>query len=157
MTQNIEKLTFIGRPYSSKQSDSQRSFVHAYQEMEADPVFQKFITDNDFGSKRANLLVFSTEDFMYWYGVVTNKDLKVPSGLLRYVLPKAEVAQKQIPDSSNAFLQPINTLVGGFLKQLNQDGVKYYQNLGDSPTPYILQELDDNKKLTQTLYLKASK
>ena len=157
MTENIEKLTFIGRPYSSKQSDSQRSFVNAYQEMEADPVFQKFIADNNFGSNRANLLVFSTEDFMYWYGVVTDKELAAPAGLLRYVLPKAEVAQKQTPNSSNAFLQPVNTLVGGFLKQLDQDGVKYYQNLGDSPTPYILQELDANKKLTQTLYLKASK
>ena len=44
------------------------------------------------------------------------------------------------------------------LKKLATRGVKVYENVGDSPTPYVLQTLNlDTKKLTQTLYVEASK
>lgn len=158
MSEKIKnKVTFVGRPFPSSASDEQRSFAAAVQQMESDPTFQKFVTDNDLGKQRANLLVFGVEDFMFWYGVVLDHEVEVPSGLLKYGLPKAKVAEEELVDSNaDIFSLPINTTIKEFLSKLDKEGIKYYQNLGDSDTPYILQVFDGNKKLTQTMYLQVS-
>ncbi|EFR61353.1 hypothetical protein LBJG_01653 [Lactobacillus jensenii 1153] len=51
----------------------------------------------------------------------------------------------------------MNSSIPSFLKEVTAEGIKVYENLGDSPLPYVLQKVDlDTKKLTQVLYLKVS-
>lgn len=105
------------------------------------------------------MIVFGPDNFMYWYGVLTTKVRNIPSGLMKYQLPKAKVAEESSADQTLAFFNmPLNAVLPKFLKKLATRGVKVYENVGDSPTPYVLQTLNlDTKKLTQTLYVEASK
>ena len=95
---------------------------------------------------------------MYWYGVLADTD-KVPTGLMKFELPKAEVAEEEQENQNLVFFNlPLTSTVSSFVKKVVDSGIKVYQNLGDSDTPYMVWDLDmDTKKLTQDLYLKASK
>lgn len=155
----LDKVTFVGRPFPDSLIDEQKTFAQANMQMESDPVFQKFLKDNNLENNRANMVVFGPENFMYWYGVLAPNVENIPSGLMKFELPKAEVAQEESDNQSlSSFSMPLNATIQAFLKKLIENGVKVYENVGDSDTPYVIQDLDlDNKKLTQTLYLKASK
>ena len=155
----LDKVTFVGRPFPDSLIDEQKTFTQANMQMESDPVFQKFLKDNNLENNRANMVVFGPENFMYWYGVLAPNVENIPSGLMKFELPKAEVAQEESDNQSlSSFSMPLNATIQAFLKKLIENGVKVYENVGDSDTPYVVQDLDlDNKKLTQTLYLKVSK
>lgn len=154
----LDKVTFVGRPFPDSLIDEQKTFTQANMQMESDPVFQKFLKDNNLENNRANMVVFGPENFMYWYGVLAPNVENIPSGLMKFELPKAEVAQEESDNQSlSAFSMPLNATIQAFLKKLIENGVKVYENIGDSDAPYVVQDLDlGNKKLTQTLYLKAS-
>lgn len=154
----LDKVTFVGRPFPDSLIDEQKTFTQANMQMESDPVFKKFLKDNNLENNRANMVVFGPENFMYWYGVLAPNVENIPSGLMKFELPKAEVAQEESDNQSlSAFSMPLNATIQALLKKLIENGVKVYENVGDSDTPYVVQDLDlDNKKLTQTLYLKAS-
>ena len=152
-------VTFVGRPFPDTMMDKQRSYTACNMKMENDPVFQKFLQDNNLQKQRTNMIVFGPDNFMYWYGVLTTKVENIPSGLMKYQLPKAKVAEENSADQTLAFFNmPLNAVLPKFLKKLATRGVKVYENVGDSPTPYVLQTLNLNtKKLTQTLYVETSK
>ncbi|KRL21127.1 hypothetical protein [Lactobacillus gallinarum] len=99
------------------------------------------------------------DSFMYWYGVVTDVEAdKVPTGLMKFELPKAEI-DEEVEENQNLvyFNLPLNSTVPNFVKKVVANGVKVYENLGDSDTPYIVWNLDlDTKKLTQAFYVKVS-
>ena len=72
-------------------------------------------------------------------------------------LPKSEVAIKETNGDLANLSTPLNSSIPSFLKEVTAEGIKVYENLGDSPLPYVLQKVDlDTKKLTQVLYLKVS-
>ena len=154
----LDKVTFVGRPFPDSLIDEQKTFTQANMQMESDPVFQKFLKDNNLENNRANMVVFGPENFMYWYGVLAPNVENIPGGLMKFELQKAKVAQEESDNQSlSAFSMPLNATIQAFLKKLIENGVKVYENIGDSDTPYVVQDLDlGNKKLTQTLYLKAS-
>lgn len=98
------------------------------------------------------------DNFMYWYGVLVDAAVKVPAGLMKFELPKAEV-EEEVQENQNLvfFNLPLTNTVSTFVKKVMDNGVKVYQNLGDSDTPYMVWDLDmDTKKLTQDFYLKVS-
>ncbi len=77
---------------------------------------------------------------------------------MKYVLPKAEIAEEQETGALSNFNLPLNYIVPDFFGKLEKRGIKVFANPGDSETPYLIQDLDlDNKKLTKIWYLKASK
>lgn len=158
MTKQIEKKTFVGRAFPDSMMDAQRTFSEANKQVEDNETFQKFLADNNLQNKRTSMVVFGPENFMYWYGVLVDSDVEVPSGLLKYDLPKAEVAEETSENQNVIFFDlPLNTILPEFLKKVVDSGVEVYENIGDSPVPYVLADMDlDNKKLTQTLYVKAS-
>lgn len=158
MKKNVDKKMFVGRPFPDSLMNAQKSFMESNQQMENDETFQKFLADHDLENKRSVLIVSGPDSFMYWYGVQADVD-QVPTGLMKFVLPKAEVAEEDEENQNMVFFNlPLTSTVPNFLKKVTDSGVEVYQNLGDSDTPYILWDLDmDTKKLTQTLYLKVSK
>ncbi|RMC42158.1 hypothetical protein F5ESL0233_02305 [Lactobacillus sp. ESL0233] len=151
------QLTFIGRPFADQLLDEQRTFTQANLEMEQNEVFQSFLANNNLKAKRSNMIVFGPENFMYWYGVTVAKEIEVPQGLLRFVLPETQVAIKQQNNQNLSFFsQPLNVVVAQFLQEVRDEGIQTYENLGDSSMPYIVQDLNLNtKQLTQMLYLEA--
>ena len=153
-----EKVTFIGRPFPDQLMDEQKTFNEANMEMEQNQVFQNFITKNNLKNTRSSLVVFGPENFMYWYGVVASNETAVPKGLMKFVLPEAQVAIKEKDNQNISFFsQPLNVIISQFLAAVADEGIKIYQNPGDSLTPYVLQNLNlDTKKLTQELYLEDS-
>ena len=153
-----EKVTFIGRPFPDQLMDEQKTFNEANMEMEQNQVFQNFITKNNLKNTRSSLVVFGPENFMYWYGVVASNETAVPKGLMKFVLPKTQVAVEEKDNQSISFFsQPLNVIISQFLAAVADEGIKIYQNPGDSLTPYVLQNLNlDTKKLTQELYLEDS-
>lgn len=157
MKKNVDKKMFIGRPFPDGLMNAQKSFMESNQQMENDETFQKFLADHDLENKRSVLIVSGPDSFMYWYGVQADVD-QVPAGLMKFELPKAEVAEEDEENQNMVFFNlPLTSTVPNFLKKVTDSGVEVYQNLGDSDTPYILWDLDMNtKKLTQTLYLKVS-
>ena len=104
------------------------------------------------------MVVFGPENFMYWYGVVAPSNIKVSQGLMKFVLPETQVAIEEKTDQNISFFsQPLNMVISQFLAAVADEGIKIYQNPGDSLTPYVLQNLNlDTKKLTQELYLEDS-
>lgn len=158
MTKQIEKKTFVGRAFPDSMMDAQRTFSEANKQVEDDETFQKFLVDNNLQNKRTSMVVFGPENFMYWYGVLADSSVEVPNGLLKYDLPKAEVAEETSENQNVVFFDlPLNTVVPEFLKKVAESGVEIYENIGDSPVPYVIADMDlANKKLTQTLYVKAS-
>lgn len=153
-----EKVTFIGRPFPDQLMDEQKTFNEANMEMEQNQVFQNFITKNNLKNTRSSLVVFGPENFMYWYGVIAPNNIKVPQGLIKFVLPEAQVAITEKDNQNISFFsQPLNVIISQFLAAVADEGIKIYQNPGDSLTPYVLQNLNlDTKKLTQELYLEDS-
>lgn len=160
MKKNIEEKLFIGRPFPDSLMNAQKSFMESNQQMENDEVFQKFLADNNLENKRSALIVSGSDSFMYWYGVEANIEAdKVPTGLMKFELPKAEI-DEEVEENQNLvyFNLPLTSTVPNFVKKVVANGIKVYENLGDSDTPYIVWNLDmDTKKLTQVFYLKASK
>ena len=153
-----KKVTFVGRPFPDQLMDEQKTFNQANMEMEQNQVFLDFINKNNLENTRSSLVVFGPENFMYWYGVVAPNDIAVPQGLMKFVLPETQVAVEE-KDKQNIsfFSQPLNIVISQFLAAVADEGIKIYQNPGDSLTPYILQNLNlDTKKLTQELYLEDS-
>ena len=63
---------FIGKVFMPNQIDENKTYTIAIQEMENDPVFQKFIKDNGYENERASLVVFGPENFMFWYGILAD-------------------------------------------------------------------------------------
>lgn len=158
MKKNIEEKTFVGRPFPAGLMNAQKSFMDANQQMENDETFQKFLADNNLENKRTALIVSGPDSFMYWYGVLADVN-EVPTGLMKFELPKAEVAEEEQENQNLVFFNlPLTSTVSSFVKKVVDSGIEVYQNLGDSDTPYMVWDLDmDTKKLTQDLYLKASK
>ncbi|MGN1272108.1 MAG: hypothetical protein ACI4T3_03110 [Lactobacillus sp.] len=158
MKKNIDEKIFVGRPFPASLMNAQKSFMEANQQMENDETFQKFLADNNLENKRTALIVSGPDSFMYWYGVLADTD-KVPTGLMKFELPKAEVAEEEQENQNLVFFNlPLTSTVSSFVKKVVDSGIEVYQNLGDSDTPYMVWDLDmDTKKLTQDLYLKASK
>ena len=153
-----EKVTFVGRPFPDQLMDEQKTFNQSNMEMEQNQVFQDFITKNNLKNTRSSLVVFGPENFMYWYGVIAPNEVEVPKGLMKFVLPKTQVAVEEKDNQSISFFsQPLNVIISQFLAAVADEGIKIYQNPGDSLTPYVLQNLNlDTKKLTQELYLEDS-
>ncbi|MDF7683670.1 hypothetical protein PT287_09190 [Lactobacillus sp. ESL0679] len=159
MKQAQEELTFVGRPFPDAMMDQEKTFSGCNLEMENNVVFQKFLKSNHLTGKRSSLVVFGPENFMYWYGVIAPKEVKVPAGLMKFVLPQTQVARVELPEQSLAFFnQPLNFVLPELIGKVTDAGIQVYENMGDSTTPYILQSLDlDTKKLSQDLYLEDSK
>ena len=153
-----KKVTFVGRPFPDQLMDEQKTFNESNMEMEQNQVFQDFVTKNNLTNTRSNMVVFGPENFMYWYGVIATNDIDVPKGLMKFVLPEAQVAIKEKDNQNISFFsQPLNIVISQFLAAVADEGIKIYQNPGDSLTPYIVQTLNfDTKKLTQELYLDDS-
>ena len=153
-----KKVTFVGRPFPDQLMDEQKTFNESNMEMEQNQVFQDFIAKNDLTNTRSNMVVFGPENFMYWYGVIALNEVEVPKGLMKFVLPEAQVAIKEKENQNISFFsQPLNIVISQFLAAVADEGIKIYQNPGDSLTPYIVQTLNfDTKKLTQELYLDDS-
>ena len=128
--------------------------------MENDETFQKFLADHNLENKRSVLVVSGEDSFMYWYGVLADvaKD-EVPTGLMKFELPAAEVAEEVEENQTLVFFNlPLTSTVPNFAKKVVASGIEVHENLGDSDTPYITWDLDmDTKKLAQVMYLKASK
>ena len=153
-----EKVTFVGRPFPDQLMDEQKTFNQSNMEVEQNQVFQNFITKNNLKNTRSSLVVFGPENFMYWYGVIAPNEVEVPKGLMKFVLPKTQVAVEEKDNQNISFFsQPLNVIISQFLAAVADEGIKIYQNPGDSLTPYVLQNLNlDTKKLTQELYLEDS-
>ena len=153
-----KKVTFVGRPFPDQLMDEQKTFNQSNMEMEQNQVFQDFIAKNDLTNTRSNMVVFGSENFMYWYGVIAPNEVEVPKGLMKFVLPEAQVAITEKDNQNISFFsQPLNMVISQFLAAVADEGIKIYQNPGDSLTPYIVQTLNcDTKKLTQELYLEDS-
>ena len=151
----INELTFIGSTFTDTMMDGQKTFTQTNMEMENDETFKKFLADNDLTDKRTSMVVFGPENFMYWYGVVTDKEVNVPTGLMKFALPKAEIAEEEESGEQPIFNLPLNVIVPQFFKKLTDEGVEVFENPGDSETPYLLQDLDlKQKKLKQIWYIK---
>lgn len=153
----VPALLFIGRPFSDHLMDSKRTFSQPNIQMEKSTKFQSFLQQVHLTEQRTNLIVYGPEDFMYWYGVVLSQPVKhLPQGLFKYRLPKATVGQEVRPATLNWFSQPLNYVIPTFFNQLRKEGIKVYQNPGDSETPYFMQTLNlATKKLTQRWYFQA--
>lgn len=158
MTKQVEKKVFVGTPFPDSMMDAQKSFSESNKMVEENDTFKQFLKENDLENKRTAMVVFGPENFMYWYGVITDGDIEVPKGLMKFELPKAEVAEEVIENSNPVFFDlPLNSVLPEFIKKVAESGVEVYENMGDSPVPYIVEDMDlDNKKLTQTLYVKVS-
>ena len=150
-----KKVTFVGRPFPDQLMDEQKSFTESNMAMEQDQTFLNFIAQNNLNNTRSSLVVFGPENFMYWYGVIAPNEIEVPRGLMKFVLPEAQVAVEEKDNQNISFFsQPLNIVISQFLATVADTGIKIYQNPGDSLTPYVLQNLDlKTKKLTQELYL----
>lgn len=154
----IEEKVFVGRPFMGTMMDERRTFTQTNMEMENDETLQKFLKDNNLENRRSVLIVYGPENFMYWYGILVDPDVEVPNGLMKYVLPKAEIAEEKEDGNLSSFSLPLNYIVPNFFDKLEKRGIKVFANPGDSETPYLIQDLDmDAKKLTKIWYLKASK
>lgn len=153
-----KKVTFVGRPFPDQLMDEQKSFTESNMAMEQDQTFLNFIAQNNLNNTRSSLVVFGPENFMYWYGVIAPNEIEVPRGLMKFVLPEAQVAVEEKDNQNISFFsQPLNIVISQFLATVADTGIKIYQNPGDSLTPYVLQNLDlKTKKLTQELYLEDS-
>ena len=160
MKKNIESRLFIGRPFPAGLMNAQKTFMEPNQQMENDETFQKFLADHNLENKRSVLVVSGEDSFMYWYGVLADvaKD-EVPTGLMKFELPAAEVAEEVEENQTLVFFNlPLTSTVPNFAKKVVASGIEVHENLGDSDTPYITWDLDmDTKKLAQVMYLKASK
>ena len=153
-----KKVTFVGRPFPDQLMDEKKSFTESNMAMEQDQTFLNFIAQNNLNNTRSSLVVFGPENFMYWYGVIAPNEIEVPRGLMKFVLPEAQVAVEEKDNQNISFFsQPLNIVISQFLATVADTGIKIYQNPGDSLTPYVLQNLDlKTKKLTQELYLEDS-
>lgn len=153
-----KKVTFVGRPFPDQLMDEQKTFNQSNMEMEQNQVFQDFIAKNDLTNTRSNMVVFGPENFMYWYGVIAPNEVEVPKGLMKFVLPEAQVAITEKDNQNISFFsQPLNMVISQFLAAVADEGIKIYQNPGDSLTPYVVQTINfATKKLTQELYLEDS-
>lgn len=159
MKKTIDKKLFVGRPFPSSMMNAQKSFMESNQQLENDEVFQKFLADHNLENKRTALIVSAPDSFMYWYGVLLDdQPIKVPTGLMKFELPKAEVDEEEEENQNLVYFNlPLVSTVPNFVKKVVASGVKVYQNLGDSDTPYIVWDLNlDTKKLTQDFYVKVS-
>lgn len=153
----LPEITFIGRPFPPSMLDDNHSFQTVNAKMEADNVWRRFLQAHHLGDQRSTLVEFAPTSYMYWYGVQTSDKLAAPKGLMRYVLPAAQTVQETSHSMTNVFSLPLNFLVQDFFKKVINEGIKVYQNPGDSDTPFLLQDLNlKTKKLTQTWYLKVS-
>ena len=153
-----KKVTFVGRPFPDQLMDEQKTFNQSNMEMEQNQVFQDFIAKNNLTNTRSNMVVFGPENFMYWYGVIAPNEIEVPRGLMKFVLPEVQVAITEKDNQNISFFsQPLNMVISQFLAAVADEGIKIYQNPGDSLTPYVVQTLNfATKKLTQELYLEDS-
>ena len=153
-----KKVTFVGRPFPDQLMDEQKTFSESNMAMEQDQTFLNFIAQNNLNNTRSSLVVFGPENFMYWYGVIAPNEIEVPKGLMKFVLPEAQVAVEEKDNQNISFFsQPLNIVISQFLATVADTGIKIYQNPGDSLTPYIVQTLNfATKKLTQELYLEDS-
>ncbi|KRL63847.1 hypothetical protein [Lactobacillus psittaci] len=155
-TREFEKRYFYGRPFPASLIDENRSYSVQNMTMEQDDEFLAFLKENDLEANRANLVVFNPDSFMYWYGAITDKMISDRHGLLKFDLPQAKVASEISEGTIANLSMPLNAAIPTFLKKVTASGIKVYENLGDSQTPYVLQMVDLNtKKLTQILYLES--
>ncbi|MDO4912008.1 MAG: hypothetical protein Q3960_00455 [Lactobacillus sp.] len=154
----MEAVDFIGRLFFDSMMDESRSFAKANHEMENDEKFQAFLNEHNLNDQRSSLVVFGPENFVYWYGVVVpHGSISDLAGLMKFELPKAEVATETQDGNISSLDLPLNHEIPAFLKKLTDKGIEVYENLGDSDTPYVLTTADTaEKKLTQVLYLKVS-
>ncbi|KRL91553.1 hypothetical protein [Lactobacillus kalixensis] len=150
----VGKRIFIGKVFMPSMMDEQKSFAAANMEAENDEILQKFLADNKLDNKRAIMYAFGAESFMYWYGVVTEKPVEVPKGLMKYELPEGEVVEEKENGAIASFNMPANFIVKGFFEKVVNEGIAVYENPGDSPKPYFVEELDmDQSEIIGTWYL----
>lgn len=153
----IEPLMLVGRPFPPTMMNDNKSFQNVNAQMEADKDFKKFLAANNLADQRTMMVEFAPNNYMYWYGVLAPKDAQVPKSLMKFELPKAEIAEEEGTGMPNYFDLPLNFLVQDFFKKIMKRGIKVYQNPGDSDTPYFVQTLNlQTKKLTQFWYLQVS-
>ena len=123
---------FIGKVFMPNQIDENKTYTAAIQEMENDPVFQKFIKDNGYENERASLVVFGPENFMFWYGILADDKQMPVAGLNKFELPASEIAEINTPDSNLAFFsQPLNFVIPTFLDKLSKE-----QEINESYKPF---------------------
>ena len=90
-------------PFPDAMMDEQKSFTEVNQQMEMMKFSKNFLADNNLENKRTVMVVFGPENFMYWYGVLVD-DIEVPTGLMKFELPKAEVAEIEQENQNLYFL-----------------------------------------------------
>src|SRR5699024_12847627 len=94
------------------QIDENKTYTIAIQEMENDPVFQKFIKDNGYENERASLVVFGPENFMFWYGILADDKQMPVAGLNKFELPASEIEDIDKPASNSAlFSTPLKYVI----------------------------------------------
>lgn len=143
---------FVGKPFSDQEMAADTSFKQQIMTMEADPNWQQVVKATGQENQRAALLVFGLDNFMFWYGL---NDIPKQEQFLTYRLPQAQVASLTIPGKLPTLMGPLKLLLPTFLSKLGQEKIPIYENLGDSPTPYILLQADLEKEtITESLYLK---
>lgn len=148
-------MNFVGRPFPSAMLNEDKGFANANQKVEQDQEFRKFLEANQLNS-RASMVVFGPDSYMYWYGVLLDQDVKVPSTLMKFTLPNAQIAQEEASGNISQLSLPLNFLVSKFFKKLAEAGQEVYENPGDSNTPYFVQNVDlDQHKAEQIWYLQA--
>lgn len=151
-------LNFIGQPFPDSMMDKQRTFTKINSQMEDDIVFKDFLKTAGLMDQRASMVIFGPSNFMYWYGVIVNQKISAPKNLMQFELPSAEIAVEQTKGQLNSFDLPLNFVVPDFFTKIAIQGVKVFENPGDSETPYLLQKLDlANQKLQKIWYVKKSK
>lgn len=156
LKKEIKQMTFVGKVFAPSMMDAQRTYIEANSEVEADEGFKQFLAGKQLENKRASMVVFGPESFMYWYGVLIKGEVESPAGLMKYQLPAAEVAEDTIDGQISNFSMPLNFVIPEVMKKVGDSGMQVYENPGDSEVPYFVQALDlDTKKLTQIWYESA--
>lgn len=152
----VGKRTFIGKIFMPNMMDEQKAFTSSNIEMENDEEFKNFLKDNQLEDKRSIMFVFGPENFMYWYGVIVDGDteVEVPSSFMKYDLPEGKVVEEKEKGALASFNVPASFLVQPFFEKVISEKIPVYENPGDSPKPYLVEDLNLNKgEITSTWYL----
>lgn len=145
----IEALDIVGQPFSGQVMDAKTSFAAQIMDLEQKQDFEQLLRQAK--GRRAMMIEFGPDNFMLWYGVINSQNRK---HYFKFSLPAAQVAWRRKKANLEQLLLPLNQQIPDFLKELEKNKIKSYENLGDSPVPYFLQLLDaENQILDQYLYL----
>lgn len=148
----INKLSFIGQPYTASMMDENGSYYSVYQELEANEDFASFDETNELAKNRAYLVIFGPENFMFWQGMLyqSKDEITVPAGLFKYDLPEGDVVKDVRPGSEIIFSLPVGLTLQSLLDGVKKAGIDIPANLGLSEKPYLINglNLEDNEQFT---------